>query len=516
MGDLFTDYLAYRDPLAGFFAASPAQLFEATPPVAAWQPALVEEVRKYQAALGGTAVIGGDELVIVTGQQPGLLTGPLYTIYKAITALQLARTYTEKTGLKCLPLFWTASDDHDFEEVRQVHLLSKHDEPFLLRYTPAADVDGLPMHRVPAEPALHDLIDTAADAARGGEFRSDVAAFLHESLDAAESYGDWFARILARLFRDTPLALFAPHLSAARELAAPIFERAIRHPREATELVNAEGGKLSRLGYAQQVEKGSNECAFFIEVEGRRRNVRYQNGTFLVQHERIEFDEAGLLELLRKQPDRFSANVALRPLVQQHLFPTLAYVAGPGEIAYWGQLKPLFARYNLPMPIVYPRARALVSSEKLERWRVAYGFTLDDLSGPRDTLLDAALRDTRSDPAQAALEQHRPRINDAINDAARHAAAKSDIAGPMFDAMERHAERQLDRIARALAHRNAEKTAAATARIDHLQNVYAPWRKPQERVYTVFSFLFDYGWDLIPRLSRELDVSTFEMNEVVL
>ncbi|MCL4215484.1 MAG: bacillithiol biosynthesis cysteine-adding enzyme BshC, partial [Candidatus Hydrogenedentes bacterium] len=395
-------------------------------------------------------------------------------------------------------------------------LLTKHDEPLLLRYTPEADVEGLPMHRVPAEPALHELIDTAADAARGGEFRGDVAEFLHQSLDAAESYSDWFARILARLFRDTPLTLFAPHLSAARELAAPIFERAIHHPLEAAELVNAEGGKLSRLGYAQQVEKGSNECAFFIEVEGRRRNVHYHEGKFTVKQERIELDEAGLLEVLRKQPDLFSANVALRPIVQQHLFPAAAYVAGPGEIAYWGQLKPLFARYNLPMPVVYPRARAVVASEKLERWRTAYGLTLDDLSGPREVLLDAVLRDTRHDPAQAALEQHRPRINEVIRDAAGRVTAESDIAGPMFDALERHAERQLDRIARALAHRNADKATAAARRMDRLQHMYAPWRKPQERVYTVFSFLFDYGWDLIPRLSRELDVNTFEMNEVVL
>ncbi|MCL4693839.1 MAG: bacillithiol biosynthesis BshC, partial [Candidatus Hydrogenedentes bacterium] len=205
MTEIATDYIQESEALLRFYAGRPGVLFEQPAARMAWDPTLVESLRAYQGDVGSNASFQGDEPVVVTGQQPGLLTGPLYTIYKAVTTVKLAESLAENHGTRYVPVFWVGSEDHDFEEASITHVLSKLHEPVTLRYQPGADVAGLPIYRVPLEPSLKHLIDRAADAAAGSEHRDEVQAFLHESLDASSSLADWSVRILARLFRNTPL-----------------------------------------------------------------------------------------------------------------------------------------------------------------------------------------------------------------------------------------------------------------------------------------------------------------------
>ena len=159
------------------------------------------------------------------------------------------------------------SDDHDFEEARSAHFLTKNHESLTLRYEPLANVDGLPMFRVPIEDSLHEFVDRAADSTPGSEFRSEIAAALHESLRSAESLSDWAARVLARLFRDTNFVFFSPHLPASRALAAEVLEKEIAVPLTSTRLLNETGDRLDALGFPRQITKADTECGFFLEVE---------------------------------------------------------------------------------------------------------------------------------------------------------------------------------------------------------------------------------------------------------
>jgi bacillithiol synthase len=516
MGSLYEDYLAGNPALSDFFASAPQSVLSASPEHTPWDASLAKAIRTYQASVGGVGRFEGDEAVVITGQQPGLFTGPLYTIYKAATAILLAERIERESGVPCVPMFWVASEDHDFEEVRTAHFLGKDHVPLSLEYTPARPVDGLPMHRVPLDPWIHEAIDEAAAATPGSEFRAEVAQFLHESSRAANSLSDWMARLMARLFRDTRLTVFSPHLPEARAAALPILEREIKNPLKSTHLLNATGARLEEMGYAQQVSKGEHECNFFVDVDGKRRKVLFQAGRYRLPEEHQDFSVEDMLTMLHDEPERFSPNVALRPVVQQHLFPTAAYVAGPGEIAYWAQLKPLFEFFGERMPVVYPRARCTLTNTKLVKLMSQFGFSLGDFERPVADLTEQAIRTTSENPTFTALEAKSPPVGQAICKLAEALGKDDAVARDMAEALARETDAYLNRIGHSILWRDGQHAATVERQVARLCYAFAPWRKPQERVYTVFSYVFEHGWGLIPQLLRELSIDSFEMNEVEL
>ncbi|HEO69877.1 MAG TPA: bacillithiol biosynthesis cysteine-adding enzyme BshC, partial [Candidatus Hydrogenedentes bacterium] len=364
--------------------------------------------------------------------------------------------------------------------------------------------------------SLHSLIDLAANEAPCSEQSEAVAVFLHESLDTSASLADWTARILARLFRDTPLILFAPQIPVARELAKPLFAREIDYPGATAASLAEAGERLRGLGFPQQIAKEPSECSFFLSLGHRRIKVLYEEGRFILQAERLECTREDMHDLLAAVPDRFSPNVALRCIVQQQLFPAAAYVAGPGEVAYWAQLRDLFDRFNLPMPVVYPRARCTLTSLKLSKLMRKLGLSTDTLFQPEEELLRDALRHVAESPARSVLERHRTSLETALGSLVGELAPMDANAGDMARSVSESVRARLDDIDRLLAERNCDQVEAVTRQIARLSNALAPFRKPQERVYTVFSFLFEHGWELVPRLVESLDIESFEHQEIEL
>lgn len=516
MKDLFADYVAETPELIEFFARSPKGLFEAPPEAAQWDTSLLEALTDYQTRLGGRCLFMGYETAVVTGQQPGLFTGPLYTIYKTITAILLAKKIRNRFGVPCVPVFWVASDDHDFEESRTTHFLTKHHEDLALTYSPQENVDGLPMYRVPIEDSLHALIDEAASQTPGSESRGEVAEFLHTSLDASASLSDWMARLMVRLFCDTPLIVFSPHLPVARKLAAEVFEKDLSDPLASTRFVNEAGRRLAELGYPQQVNKDPAECSFYIEMGGRRRKVLFEDGSYRIPDERLACSPDEVEAMLQSAPERFSPNVALRCIVQQHLFPAVAYVAGPGEMAYWAQLKNLFESFGEDMPVVYPRARAVLTNMKLKKLMEKFGFALADLEGPQEDLVERALYVARRAPAYEIARNHRAGIEAAVRRMTQELEGMSKTAGDVSREIEERVKAELDRLERVILKGDDEHAEAVRKQVARLCNALVPFRKPQERVYTIFSFLFEHGWDLVPKLIEEMDIESSELKEIEL
>lgn len=516
MRNLFAEYLEEKPELLAFFAGNPKSIFSTAPKPAPWAPSLVEALGAYQESLGGRHLFMGDEAVVITGQQAGLLTGPLYTIYKAATALVLAKRVHDRFGIRCVPVFWVAGDDHDFEEARVTSIITKTNEILSLRYEPKANVDALPMYRVPIEASLHNLVDQAAAQANGSELRDEIAGFLHESLDASGSFADWMARIMARLFRDTPLVIFSPHIPAARALAAEIIDREIRDPMVSTMLVNGTGQRLQELGFPQQVEKGDADCNFFVEMGGRRRKVLFENDQYLIPDENVACTIEDMAMMLRSAPERFTPNVALRCVVQQHLFPVAAYVAGPGEIAYWAQLKTLFRHFGKDMPLVYPRARCVLTDMKLNQLMLKFQFELKDIAGPTEDLMKRALQVAERAPTQEIVQRHREPIMTAVRAMVEELDGASKAASGMAKKIEERMTEELDRLDVAILKDDEAQTEAVRKQVTRLCNTLFPFRKPQERVLSIFSFLFEYGWDLIPRIVKEIDVDSFGVKEIEL
>ncbi len=509
-----SEYVADAEDLGAFFAKPPKALFDSPPVAREWDPQLLKGIREYQRDIGATSTFEGNEAVIITGQQPGLFTGPLYAIYKAATAIRLAETLTRERGVPCVPIYWVGSEDHDFDEASPSYFLTKKHGVLSLTYAPDGEIDSLPMNRIPLEASLHGFIDQAASETPGAEFREEVTQFLHDSLDASTSLADWTARLLARLFRDTPLVFFAPHIPEARRAGTAILRREIEEPLRSTGIVNEAGRQLESLGFPPQVTKGLTECNFFLELEGKRSKVLFEKGKFWIGG--AEFDLDNLLALLEAAPERFSPNVALRCIVQQHLFPVAAYVAGPGELAYWAQLKPLFAHFGEAMPVVYPRAKAVLSTIKLDKLMAKHGLTLDDIAEHKIKVLEKALRSTSNDPAFVLLNTERKTIEEALRELSAGLQAHNKNAAAMAAGLGKDMAAKLDRIERTILDGDTAKRSAVEKQIERLQNSLVPLGKPQERVFNIFSFLFEHGWELVPRIVRELDVESFAMNTIEL
>jgi bacillithiol biosynthesis cysteine-adding enzyme BshC len=363
------------------------------------------------------------------------------------------------------------------------------------------------------------LAELAAAQAPGSEFTGEILRFLHETLDASANLSEWHARLMARLFRDTPLVFFTPDLPEARHAAIPIFEREIRYPLESTRRLNEGGARLEAAGYGAQVVKGDDACNFFVERRGVRCRVRFTEGAFLLPDTGERFTPAEMLALLHREPEIFTANVGLRCVVQQELFPVRAYVAGPGELAYWGQLKDFFAFFERPMPLVCPRIRGAITSLKSNKLLLKNGLTISDLYTPAEALEERALRAGVQDPSLVVLSRHAQSLLaelEAMQGEFEGLGKAGTHAVPLSAQFQSQVQQGLDYLERSLLRADENRTATVRSQLARLSTELAPNRKPQERHYAIFSWLFQYGWDLVPRLSAALSLDDFSLQEVEL
>lgn len=519
MAALLEDYLTGNQALLACYAGDPrSSVHEGVSP-APWSPRLAEDIRRYQSHLGAAGPFQGNEGVFITGQQPGIFTGPMYTIYKAITAIKLAAAASESTGEAFVPIYWVGGDDHDYAEIAEAHLLSKGHADVPLILPPSAAQPVASIFRLPVPHVLHDMAELAAAQAPGSEFTAEILAFLHESLDASANLSEWHARLMARLFRDTPLVIFSPDLPEARLIARDVFRHEITHPLESTRRLNEGGARLEAAGYGAQVVKSDDACNFFLERSGLRCRVRFNGDTFAVPDTGEFFSQHEMLSLLENAPETFTANVALRCVVQQRLFPVRAYVAGPGELAYWGQLKSVFAFFETPMPLVYPRSRGVITNLKSNKLLSKLGMDLSDLYGATEELEERALRSGPADPSLAAFSRRARAIAEnvaGLRDDFEQLGRGGKHAIPLATQFQLQVQQSLTHLERALLRADENRTATVRNQLERLCTELAPGRKPQERHYSVFSWLFQYGWELIPRISAALDHADFSLQEVEL
>jgi bacillithiol biosynthesis cysteine-adding enzyme BshC len=379
-----------------------------------------------------------------------------------------------------------------------------------------ADVAGLPMHKVPIDGELFRLVDRLVAQAQGSDQSAEVAALLRDTLSQAASVSNWFARLMAALFKDTDLIIFAPHMRTARVAAAPVLRREIEAPLASTALLAKSALRLESLGYAPPILKAASACNFFLMVNGRRRKVVFEKGRFMLPEEDGQtLSQEEMLALLDTAPERFSPNVALRPVVQQALFPAAAYVGGPGEIAYWAQLKPVFDHHGITMPVVWPRSRGLMITPK-ERRRLAAGrLTVDDLALPEEMLLNRVLDAAAPAPPSVALAQHRGAVDRelaALVEELKTAVQRNTVL--YAEELRRQAARGFERIESGLLRGDTRRVEDTRKRLAVLRNRLAPYGKPQERVLSPFNYLLSQGLGFVDRLLREMDPEDWRIREI--
>ena len=519
-------YKRRSDELEPFFSQWPESLLDGTATIPEPTPlsaSLANQIRSLNEDAGCSEAVmknvdllaNGEALVIATGQQAGIFTGPLYTVYKAIGAVLLAEKCSRVYGRPFVPLFWAATDDHDFDEIRLLHVMTRSDNILPIAYAPATDVSDRSAFRIPADRTLHAVVDKIDAHTHNSEFKSDVLAQIRSAIDQSDSLADLFVKLFARVFRRTGVVLFAPHPGAARDEAAPVLRCEIDEPCISSRLSNDAANKLTSLGFKAQLRKSPNQAGFFIDCQEKRCGVQYVRDRFYIPNEDLSLSREDIGELLDDHPERFSPNAVLRPLVQQKLFPVAAYVAGPGEIAYWAQLRTVFDRFNLPMPVVYPRPRVLLTTPKMRKLLAKLSLSPDDLAAPETALLDRVAGGLHAAVPQV-FDEHCQAVLSNVERLRQWVGANEPELASSADKLQHKTEYGLSRLAKRMADTRTKRHEDVVAWIRWLADSIYPNGKPQERVLNIVQFIIDHGWGFTETLLEEVDILSEEMQEVAL
>lgn len=450
-----------------------------------------------QAALDAAARLDDPRAVaVVTGQQAGLFGGPLYTLLKAISAIRLARRTERIFGVPATPVFWIDAEDHDLDEVRTCGVLDAEQDVATVALATAAP-PGTPAAAVRLGREIEPALDALAAALPETDFTPEVLGGVRRAYATGRGLVDAFAAWLEHVLGGHGLVVFDAADPAAKPLAADLFAREIESAGTTAALARATGDRLREAGFHAQVDPPANGVALFLQG-GLRRAVR-------VDGDRLRAgDDAGhraaWLDRLRADAANFSPNVLLRPIVQDRLFPTVCYVAGPNELAYLAQLKPVYAHFGVPMPLVAPRLSATLVDSSVMKFLRRTGIALAELQHRDESALNRLL----GAQLPAAVEQALDRAGEAVRE--RMAAAATAVA-EVDPTLTGAAESTRGRMERDLGNLRNKVVQAAKRRDQTLRRQFAraqarifPQGQPQERAVAGVCFLNRYGDALIDRL----------------
>ena len=452
-----------------------------------------------------------DTVAVITGQQAGLFSGPLYTIYKALSTVKLARELTEK-GIKAIPVFWAATEDHDFEEVSAAFFIDKTGGLIGSKYEPGGRIEGAPVGSTTIDSEIKQLIEQLFDDLPPTESSADVGNRLAEIWADGEKFGDAFGKTLAWILRKFGIVYIDPMHIGIKRLSAPIFAAAIDNVDEIVARVVARGRELVEQGYHTQVLVEEDYFPlFWHDDQGRRVALRkVRDGIFRVKETRKDFSVADLCQIADNEPERFSPGVMLRPVVQDFLFPTACYFGGGAEVAYFAQNSEVYRVLGRPVTPVFHRQSFTVVEAKQRRVLEKFGLNLAGLFvGKEDTTLKLAGESVSPDTARLFAEVEE-RINTEMN---RLDQAVSHIEPTLAKNVARRRQRIIYHIG-ALR----KKTLLAKVRNDEIVNrqinelfaVLLPHGELQERTINVFSYINKYGLNFIDWIYDAIDLDDKE------
>jgi bacillithiol biosynthesis cysteine-adding enzyme BshC len=322
------------------------------------------------ATLASISRLRAGAVVVVSGQQVGLFGGPLYSILKAASAVQLAAELSSK-GVDAVPLFWLATEDHDLAEVNQVPLPAADGRMEIVTAAVKASAN-VPVGDVRFGAEIEPLVERAARL-----LNPELSAMLHSSYRAGETFGSAFGRLFSQLFAGTGLILIQPLDQDVHAIAKPLLRSAVQRAEELDRELLRRGKQLQAAGYHEQVRVTGSSTLLFILQNGERSVMQIAGDDFLVRAQRLP--RAEVLERLEQHPEQFSPNVLLRPVIQDYLLPTVVYFGGPSEIAYFAQAAVVYQNLLGRVTPVLPRLSLTVVNSRLQRLLRRYGLQLPEL-----------------------------------------------------------------------------------------------------------------------------------------
>lgn len=511
------DYAFNFKNVAALYAGDPAD-------AAAWRSAIAraqQQARKRQevaqvlaaqqerrgapaeARRAASSLADSRTVAILTGQQAGAFGGPLFTLLKAITAVQLAQRTAAQYNVPAVAVFWVDAEDHDWAEVAECTVLDANFQPRTITIPPPEGAGELPVAALTLDERIeHSLAELAAALPRT-DFTEWVMSGLRAAYRPGIRMADAFARWLEGLLGPLGLVVFESADPAAKPIVADIFVRELKDAGRSAALAAAAGEQMAARGHAPQVVPQPDSVSLF-HIAGARVPVK-RHGDGLMVGERL-FTREALVTEAANHPSRFSPNVLLRPIVQDTLFPTIAYVSGPSELAYLGQLGEVYGQFGIPMPLMYPRATATLVDSATSRFLAKYKVPVEEFQPQGESALNRLLQSQLPKSVENALSD--------ADDAIKRTLTRVIEAMPAIDpTLAGAAKTTLGKMEHDLRGLHSKVIQAAKRRDETLRRQFVraqtqlfPHGHPQERTLGVVFFLNRYGPALIDRLVEDLPV----------
>ncbi|MEG9296555.1 bacillithiol biosynthesis cysteine-adding enzyme BshC [Mangrovibacillus sp. Mu-81] len=442
---------------------------------------------------------------VVAGQQAGLLTGPLYTIHKIISVIKLAQEQESALDHPVVPVFWIAGEDHDYQEVNHIYQekgiqMEKFGYPErVLEKKMTSDIS---FDKNVMKNWVNEIIQALGESRHTKKLVSELNQMIEREGDIVR----FFAHFVMHLFKDFGLLVIDSAYPALRKIEKNHFHHLIESSQSITNAVLEQQEEIRNNGFSTQLDISPNAANLFISINDERALLEREGSAFKEKNAGDTITMEGILKMLDEAPERFSNNVVTRPLMQEWLFPTLAFIGGPGEIAYWGELKKVFEHSGLKIPPVVPRLSITIVEREVEKKLASLGLSLtqvliEGVSEKREEYW-CSIKEPSLEREIAELEQflqqkytHIREKSERIHRGLNQIVDKNlSIHLHQFDYLRKRTDKALKD--------KYEKTFSDFAKVE---NCLRPNEGPQERTWNTLYFLNKYGENFIQ------DVTSLQM-----
>jgi len=452
-----------------------------------------------------------ETVAVVTGQQLGILGGPLYTFYKIITAIKLCSHLSERyDNYHFVPVFWLEGDDHDFEEVRSINVLNDNNELIKISYNDEATEEEQnrgSIGHLKLKESIGQFLKDYENQLRNTEFKNPIMENLKSFYTEEKTFKEPFKELLFWLFDQYGLVIFDPQDVKVKELLKPVFKKEINDFRNHTEKLVNISASLEELYHAQVKIRPIN--LFYNYDEGRYVIEPIEN-EFRLKGKRKKFTLEELINLIEADPEKFSPNVLLRPICQDFLFPTGFYICGPSEVAYFAQILPLYEFYDIDPAIIYPRSSVTILEKTLKSILEKYRLSITDIFTEPNKLKNQIINNVSDKNLEEIFKETKNQIDLAFDNLKEKLFELDKTMGDVTSKYRLKVLGYIDELKGKAAEAQKKRYEITLRQIDKASANLFPEMNLQERELSFFHYANKYGVDVLKKIFEELAINKFE------
>jgi bacillithiol biosynthesis cysteine-adding enzyme BshC len=450
-----------------------------------------------------------DCIAVVSGQQAGLFTGPLYTVYKALSAVKLAGCLQQR-NTKAVPVFWIASEDHDFAEVAKAELIGRDCQLKNVEVTNVLHREGQPVGHVVVDDSMTAVVDQLFELLPNSEFAADMKALVKDAWQPGRGYAECFATMMTSLLGRYGLIFLDPLDPELKKLAAPLYSEAAQRAPEIATAIEKRSSQLESAGYHAQVLATGNSFPLFLHDEQGARHavVRVENGKYKAKAVDQEYTAEELANLAREQPERFSPNVTLRAVVQDYLLPTIAYYGGAAEIAYFAQTAEVYRVLERPATPILPRSSLTMIERHTGRTLERYGLNLKDFFDGLEPVIKRVVEEHLGANTAKLFANTEENVNHELDRLRQDLASIDPTLASALDTGRKKINYQLEGLRSRFVRAQMERDEAVHRQLQRAFDQLYPNKDLQERHINITSLLARHGTYVIEWIFNAINLGS--------